>query len=71
MLSKLLYQFNHTFLSLWYACTEDDGRCTVHLINRGVVVIGKSVTVEFATTGPVSSLICQLDQMNIDNCELY
>ena len=53
----------------WTVFSEDSGRCTVHLINRGVSVDSNSVTVEFGTTGTVSSLTCILDGSTIKQCE--
>ena len=56
-------------LFLVYVLLEYQDRCTVHLINEGVSVGHEIVRVEFAVTGPVSSLTCILDQDVIENCK--
>ena len=41
----------------------------MHLINDGVSVKRGNVIVEFAVTGPVTSLTCSIDQDDVENCK--
>ena len=45
------------------------GDCTVNLINRGIVVRGDMVSIEFAGTGDASSHTCQIDQQQRRQCK--
>ena len=47
----------------------DSGSCAVHLINRGVTVIGDTVTIEFAGAGPITSFSCALDDQRPQPCK--
>ena len=47
----------------------DDVFCVTRLINRGNVVDGNTVTVEFAATGVVQSYLCSLDRTEYFECE--
>lgn len=48
----------------------DDIFCVSRLINRGTVVNGNTVTVEFATTGIVQSHVCSLDRTEYFQCKI-
>ena len=54
---------------LVYGLLEYQGHCSVHLITEGVSIRREIVRVEFAVTGPVSSLTSILDQDVIENCK--
>jgi hypothetical protein len=47
----------------------DDIFCVTHLMNRGFVVSGNNLTVEFQATGVVTSYLCSLDRMEYMECE--
>lgn len=43
--------------------------CTVILINRGVLVQGNNVTLEFGGTGIATAFLCNLDRQELFNCK--
>lgn len=47
----------------------DDIFCVTHLMNRGNVVNGNDVTVEFQATGIVQSYLCSLDRTEYFECK--
>ena len=47
----------------------DDIFCVTHLINRGNVVDGNTVTIEFRATGIVESYLCSLDRTEYFECK--
>ena len=50
------------FIKTRFEITDDVERCTLHLINGGVVVSGDSATVEFTGRGPAAGYLCHLDK---------
>ena len=49
-------------IKIRFEITDDTERCTLHLINGGVVVSGDSATVEFTGRGPAAGYLCHLDK---------
>lgn len=47
----------------------DDIFCVTHLMNRGNMVDGNTVTVEFQATGIVTSYLCSLDRTEYFKCK--
>ena len=59
------------FIKTRFEITDDPERCTLHLINGGVTVIGDdTATVEFASRGPARAYLCHLDKMDSYECEI-
>ena len=58
------------FIKRIFETSSDPDRCTVHMINEGVVVAGDSATVEFTGRGPAKGHHCSLDKMSFYKCEL-
>ena len=50
------------FIKTRFEITDDAERCTLHLINGGVVVSGDSARVEFTGRGPAAGYLCHLDK---------
>jgi len=55
-------------LIIWHSCNfPDNPQCSVHLINRGLTIVGNNATLEWEGTGPsattvVSVFACRLDR---------
>ena len=69
------YSYSKTCNAMWYVdltgdagSGDDDIACAVNLINDGVVVNGKSVTVQFVTIGSATSHLCRLDTHVFRRC---
>ena len=49
--------------------TVGEESCSVYLINDGVRVDGRNVSVSFTGTGPVESYFCKMDDSSFIGCE--
>lgn len=47
----------------------DDIFCVTHLLNRGLVVNGNTVTIDFQATGIVTSYLCSVDRTEYFECK--
>ena len=47
----------------------EDMICAINFINDGVVVQGKSVTVQFVNIGSATSYLCRLDTQVFKRCK--
>ena len=43
--------------------------CTVNLINRGIVVRGNTVSIQFAANGDATSHTCRIDRQQTRRCK--
>ena len=43
--------------------------CAVHLINTGVLVDGRNVSIQFQGSSNVRSYLCKIDDSNFRTCE--
>ena len=50
---------------------SDEAFCTIHLINRGWRVEGRTFTVEFTATGIATGFVCTLDGIRQIGCKIF
>ena len=55
LIHRISKQTNH------FLFTEKQGYCTAHLINEGVYIEGRKVTIEFSPTGDTKNTKCILN----------
>ena len=49
--------------------TTGEESCAVHLVNDGVIVDDRDVSVYFIGTGPVESYFCKMDESPFVSCK--
>ena len=48
---------------------KDSTSCSVHMINEGLSVSGRNVSIPFIGTGPVESYFCNVDDSDFTQCK--
>lgn len=48
---------------------EDSSSCAIHLMNDGISIDGRNVSIHFVGIGPVESYFCRIDRSPFLPCE--